>query len=442
MVRRSAVWAGILVAVVMPLSSCAGGGLEGAFAPDPQLQQGSGGLESTASLPPDFPTEIPQYPGAALRSVTSDSSGSGATTAQVQTLWATRDAATQVAEFYRQEFQKNGWSLEADSETRLFAKRDGLEVRLVLADAAANSNPSPTASPETSPQASPEVSPSPSISPSPNLTEFSLSYGSPSTADTGDTTVGSATDGSTENAPLTDNWATRPSPSASPSTRPSPAGSPQSFSDINQAPAELRSYIGDLASLGVLKVTQNPGEFRPNQTITRREYARWLVATNNALFSDASAKQIRLAVESDRPTFQDVPSSDPDFAAIQGLANAGLIPSPLSGSSTAVRFRPNDPLTREDLVLWKVPLDTRQGLPQATLEAIQQTWGFQDAAQIEPRAQKAVLADFQNSELSNIRRAFGFTTLFQPKKPVTRAEAAAVLWHFGTEGDGANAGEV
>lgn len=430
------------MAVVMPLSSCAGGGLEGAFAPDPQLQQGTDDLESTASLPPDFPAEIPQYPGAALRSVTSDNSDSGITTAQVQTLWATRDAATQVAEFYRQEFQKNGWSLESNSETRLFARRDGLEVRLVLADVVAVSSPSSTASPDISPQASPGVSPSPSPSPSPDLTEFTLSYGSPSTADTGDTAQESATDGRTEDAPLIDNWATRPSPSASPSTPPSPAESPQSFSDINQAPAELRSYISDLASLGVLKMTQHSGEFKPNQTITRREYARWLVATNNALFSDASAKQIRLAVESDRPTFQDVPASDPDFAAIQGLANAGLAPSPLSGSSTTVRFRPNDPLTREDLVLWKVPLDTRQGLPQATLEAIQQTWGFQDAAQIEPRAQRAVLADFQNSELSNIRRAFGFTTLFQPKKPVTRAEAAAVLWHFGTEGDGANAGEV
>ncbi|MBD1913585.1 S-layer homology domain-containing protein [Leptolyngbya sp. FACHB-16] len=429
------------MAVVLPLSSCAGGGLQGAFAPDPQLQQGTNDLQATANLPPDFPQEIPQYPGAVLRSVTGDSSGTSGATSQVQTLWATRDAAAQVAQFYRQEFQKDGWSLESDNETRLFATRDGLEVRLVLADASLAGSPSPETSPD-SPQASPEGSPSPSVSPSPEaLTEFTLSYGSSGTtadAAPGDATVGSANNGETE-APLTDSWATRPSPNASASARPSPAGSPQSFSDIDQAPTELRSYISDLANLGVLKVTQNPEEFKPNQTITRREYARWLVATNNALFNDASGKQIRLAVASDRPTFQDVPTSDPDFAAIQGLANAGLIPSPLSGSSTTVRFRPNDPLTREDLILWKVPLDTRQALPQASLDAIQQTWGFQDVGQIEPRAQKAVLADFQNSDLSNIRRAFGFTTLFQPKKPVSRAEAAAVLWHFGTEGDGVNA---
>jgi hypothetical protein len=52
---------------------------------------------------------------------------------------------------------------------------------------------------------------------------------------------------------------------------------------------------------------------------------------------------------------------------------------------------------------------------------------------------RAVLADFQNGELANIRRVFGYTTLFQPKKPVTRAEAAAAVWYFGAEGEGVSA---
>lgn len=84
-------------------------------------------------------------------------------------------------------------------------------------------------------------------------------------------------------------------------------------------------------------------------------------------------------------------------------------------------------------------MDTRQSLPTASLNAIQQTWGFQDAARIDPKAQRAVLADYQNSDLANIRRAFGYTTLFQPKKPVTRAEAAATLWYFGYQGEGVSA---
>jgi hypothetical protein len=41
--------------------------------------------------------------------------------------------------------------------------------------------------------------------------------------------------------------------------------------------------------------------------------------------------------------------------------------------------------------------------------------------------------------LANIRRVFGFTTLFQPKKSVTRAEAAASLWYFGVQDQGLSA---
>jgi hypothetical protein len=105
-------------------------------------------------------------------------------------------------------------------------------------------------------------------------------------------------------------------------------------------------------------------------------------------------------------------------------------------------FQPDAPLLREQLILWKVPLDTRQALPSANLEAVKQTWGFQDAGKIDPKALRAVLADFQNGEKSNIRRVFGYTTLFQPKKPLTRAEAAAALWYFGTQSEGISAREA
>ncbi|GAB4459919.1 MAG: hypothetical protein OHK0037_06240 [Elainellaceae cyanobacterium] len=241
------------------------------------------------------------------------------------------------------------------------------------------------------------------------------------------------------------NWRPgQPSSTASNSTSNSsnPSATPQSFSDLTQAPADLQPYITDLAELGVLQLTPAASEFKPNQTITRREFARWLMLSNNEIFANQPANKIRLASPSETPAFQDVPTSDPDFTAIQGLASAGIVPSPLSGNSTIVTFRPDAPLTREDLILWKTPLDLRRSLPNATLEAVQQTWGFQDAASIDPRAQRAVLADFQNADLSNIRRAFGYTTLFQPKKPVTRAEAAAVLWFFGTQGNGLSAKEA
>ncbi|KPQ35417.1 MAG: S-layer homology domain [Phormidesmis priestleyi Ana] len=253
--------------------------------------------------------------------------------------------------------------------------------------------------------------------------------------------------------------------SATSNTQTNAVGSGQ-YTDLNKAPEELQPYLEDLLELDLLTVrppiaappasspasnnnnsssnnnnsnapakanppAPNPDEFRPNQAITRREYARWLLATNNRFYAGEPNRRIRLGVTSSAPVFQDVPVSDPDFAAIQGLAEAGIIPSPLTGSSTALTFRPDAPLNREDLLLWKVPLDTRSPLPQATPTAVTEAWGFQDASKIEPRPLQAILADFQNGDFANIRRAFGYTTLFQPDKAATRAEAAAVLWRFG-----------
>jgi hypothetical protein len=241
-----------------------------------------------------------------------------------------------------------------------------------------------------------------------------------------------------------------PSVSASPNIEPAtstPSPIPQKEADNQgEVPQELRQYVSDVAQLGVLKIqSKNKGLDannslpEPNKIITRREYSRWLVAANNQLYASRQAKQIRLAVNSSMAVFSDVPKTDPDFPAIQGLAEAGLIPSSLSGSNKDVKFRPDEPLTRSAMILWKVPLDTRQALPAANIDAVKERWGFQDSAKIDPSVSRAVLADFNNGDLANIRRVFSFTTLFQPNKSVTRAEAAASLWYFGVQNDGVSA---
>ncbi|MEL6352483.1 MAG: S-layer homology domain-containing protein [Cyanobacteria bacterium J06627_28] len=276
-------------------------------------------------------------------------------------------------------------------------------------------------------------------------------------------------------------------PEEAPKENEPPAVTAGDYTDIGKAPEEIQSYLVDLLEMDLLEVRPpvtptpaptpaptssssdedtdeegsadgdaaaeapapqpavappGPDEFRPNQAITRREYARWLLAVNNRFYLGERDRKIRPGVTSSQPVFSDVPVSDPDFADIQGLAEAGIIPSPLTGSSTNVTFRPNAPLTRKDMVLWKVPLDTRQALPAATVTDVQQVWGFQDAAKIEPRALQAVLADHQNGDFANFRRAYSYTTLFQPDKAATRAEAAAVLWRFGNPAEGITAQEL
>ena len=318
----------------------------------------------------------------------------------------------------------------------------------------ASATPVPSAAPAalTTPQPSvvTNESPSPSLTPSVTRSPIAPSPGIASIPDFSDSTVVGAA-GSSDGSV---------SPIASPGNANNgqpQTGQPQTavvaiaFTDLNKTPKELQQYVSDLAKLSVLtpttdgnKATQTADNnlFAPNKIIARREYVRWLVAANNRLYVSQPAKQIRLSTDATQPAYQDVPRNDPDFPAIQGLAEAGLIPSVLSGDSTTITFRPDAPLTRENLVLWKVPADTRQALPTASLDAVKQTWGFQDAPRIDSKALRAVLADFQNGDSSNIRRAFGYTTLFQPKKSVTRAEAAAALWYFGFQGDGQSAQEA
>lgn len=421
MVGSQRVFKFVIVGGVLPLllAGCAnsplGSTLERSLAADPRLtdetvepvgEPTSSPTVAAVELPSNFPPEIPRYPNAELVAV-SPTGESTSSAVEEQTRWTTSDASDEVAQFYQARFTQNGWRLvepatvaeeTEPSPAAIVAEREGLRVVINL--------PTPATTADTT---------------------FTLSYlqdDSIAVAPTATPEAGTAI----EDSPSVD----------------APPPPTQSFTDLAQAPEELQSYITDLAQLGVLTLPNSESAtlFKPNQAITRREYARWLVATNNRIYRDRPANKVRLGVSSSQPAFQDVPRSAADFAAIQGLAEAGLIPSPLSGDANTVTFRPDAPLTREELLLWKLPIDTRQPLPTATVQAVQQTWGFQDVARINPIALRAVLADFQNGDLSNIRRAFGFTTIFQPKKAVTRAEAAATLWFVGVQGEGISAQDV
>lgn len=220
---------------------------------------------------------------------------------------------------------------------------------------------------------------------------------------------------------------------------------PGSAPNLEGVPEELQDYVVDLAALAVLPLPTEAESLETSafsETISRREYARWLFLANNTFYQEVASQRIRGGTASESPAFQDVPTADPDFAAIQGLAKAGIIPSALSGNSTAVNFRPDAPLTREALILWKVPLDIHRALPATTPEAVAERWGFQDVNQVEPLALRAVAVDFELGDFSNLRRAFGYTILLQPNQAVTRAEAAAVLWRFGTQTEGISAADI
>jgi hypothetical protein len=441
--KRPAVFLSLAV-LLSSLTACANSpvakNLEDSLAADPRLENNSVIFDkakqteaqqlpqSTVQLPADFPSDIPLYANAQLQEVTPSSNG-------VSTRWLSSDPSNIIEDFYRNQFQANNWQIlqqPTDQQSNVIAaRRNDLQLKVSIQPKSVT-NPAPN-QPQTA-------------------TELLIEYGGNVTATTQPTPT-------TNNSEINNNIPQAGDPQfigpvppvnvASSANTPDNNKTTSEFSDLNKVSPELRQHIEDLAALGVLSVESNAAksntatnQFEPNKIITRREYARWLVAANNAMYANNPAKQIRLASESGQSAFSDVAKNNPDFGQIQGLAEAGLIPSPLSGDSTEVLFRPDAPLTREQLILWKLPLDTRQALPGANLDAVKQTWGFQDVGKIDPKALRAVLADFQSGEQSNIRRVFGYTTLFQPKKPVTRAEAAAALWYFGTQGDGVSAADA
>ena len=428
-------------AVLLSLTACANSqsakNLEQSLAADPQLQNNPVPFgkpqsqqttpnpnTSTIKLPADFPPDIPIYPNAKLEEVTPANSEN-----KISIRWQSADPSNIITSFYRQQFQAKNWQIvqqpQDDVDGTFSAKRNDLLINVTI-------------KPQTVTKAEPNQPQT--------ATKLLIEYSSNSQVTA--TNPVTPSDNPEFIGPVlpninNPNVVTQPTAQSTsqPTSQPE-ASATQEFTDIQKAPPEWRSHIQDLATLGVLSIEPKTNEFLPDKIITRREYARWLVAANNAMYANNPAKQIRLASSSTQPAFRDILTKDPDFPVIQGLAEAGLIPSALSGDATAVLFRPDAPLTREQLILWKVPLDTRQALSAANLEAVKQTWGFQDAGSIEPKALKAVLADFQNAEQSNIRRVFGYTTLFQPKKPVTRAEASSALWYFGTQGEGISATEA
>ena len=253
-------------------------------------------------------------------------------------------------------------------------------------------------------------------------------------------------------------------PTPSPSNSPSPSTSPSialssnanpahSWPDLDQTPANLRPYVNDLLALDLLKPESKPepkpepksesksesksdqklAPSRLSDSIDRRTFAKWLLQVNNRFYD--TTKQIRTATPTAQPVFQDIPTNDPDFNSIQGLAEAGIIPSALTNSAGSDRFYPDKPITREDVLRWKVPLDARATLPPATLGDIRKAWAFQDLDKINPVALSALYSDHQNGDASNLRRTFGYTTLLQPKRAITHAEAAAILWSIGFQSD-------
>ncbi|XP_009613456.1 uncharacterized protein [Nicotiana tomentosiformis] len=185
-----------------------------------------------------------------------------------------------------------------------------------------------------------------------------------------------------------------------------------------------------------LKIIED--DVKADELCTRREYARWFVNANTQLERWRKHRIVPSVVLSGSTVtaFDDVSVEDPDFAAIQSLAEAGIIPSKLLDREFAstpnvsedqgICFFPNRFLSRQDLISWKVKIEY-EVMPGIDKEISRKNIGFLDVRDINSEALVVLFVDLRAGERSILRRVFGQAKRFQPNKPSTKAQAAVSL---------------
>jgi len=198
------------------------------------------------------------------------------------------------------------------------------------------------------------------------------------------------------------------------------------FTDIAGANGETA-----IRQLGALEVFgPATGAFNPTKPIARRDFIRWLVRANNALWSDTPAKQVHLADSSEPSVFKDITPSDPDFPYIQGMQDAGY-----SVGFPDKTFRPDAFLTREQMFAIKQVFD-RGSVDAGLVKNVDYARNtalppWKDRAQISKTYVGAIATGNPAGVDDNFTLVYGASSLFHPQLPVTRAQAALLLTAIG-----------
>ncbi|RVW45566.1 hypothetical protein CK203_092119 [Vitis vinifera] len=201
-----------------------------------------------------------------------------------------------------------------------------------------------------------------------------------------------------------------------------------------------------LLVLKKLKIIED--DVSADELCTKREYARWLVRANLLLERDPRHRIFSSSLPSGSiiSAFDDVNAEDRDYGSIQALAEAGIIPSKLSGNSNSaldsskvqgeVYFSPDRFISRQDLINWKAQLEYKfmPGIKEKilkpdlfTVQISRTKVDFMDMKEISSDASPEFFIDMLAGDRSIVRKVFGQSKRFQPNKPSTKAQSAVAL---------------
>lgn len=244
-------------------------------------------------------------------------------------------------------------------------------------------------------------------------------------AGAGQTSIGAQTSTVPPNsttAPPTASTTATTDATTEPTTASGTTGNTKTFTDIAGVFGEKE--IKDLVAIGVIESTSDT--FRPAKPVTRAEFVRWLVKSNNLVRKKNAF--IRPAEPGTPSSFTDVTEANPDFKYIQGMADAGW-----SVGFPDKTFRPDEVLTREQMIGIKNPIDWNT----ESYNGYQKAWSDGDKINKNFLTQMSTEAFglYQCNGNNNWSRIFGKTKVCIPQKPVSRAEAAMCVWAVGAKGE-------
>lgn len=171
------------------------------------------------------------------------------------------------------------------------------------------------------------------------------------------------------------------------------------FQDIDSSYAkeEILALYNDHIMTGT-----QPGVFAPKQPITRAEFLTTLV------------RLLRLTpVQANIPSYTDVPSSSWYYGYIQAATEIGLASG--TGSET---FSPSRPITRQEAATWIIRAFKQQP------DSVSELPVYQDQSEIASWALPYVKA------VTKLQFMVGYEGLFQPNQPLSRQEAASLLYRI------------
>ncbi|MGG1661321.1 S-layer homology domain-containing protein [Brevibacillus sp. NRS-1366] len=188
------------------------------------------------------------------------------------------------------------------------------------------------------------------------------------------------------------------------------AASP-SFSDV---PRNHWAYkeITEMAEKGIIKGYDNR-TFRPNNEVTRAEFAKIMIAAAGVDIDKGSVSQ----------TFKDVPKSHWAYYYVEYAKPY------LTGykSGSTYTYKPDQPAVREDIAVALVRLLGYDRKYKADLNQLKK---FRDADDISPALRSYIAISIQTDLMK------GSNNYFRPQDPITRAEAASLLYRALLNRDG------